>query len=72
MKCEKECILEKSINKFNNLNNNEIYNITGIISLLTAIMGTFGLVFGNTMFFLLSPLILLISYHCNFLMEDKI
>ena len=72
MKCEKECIFEKSINKFNNLNNNEIYNITGIMSFLTALVGTAGLVFGSTMFFLLSPLILLISYHCNFLMENKI
>ncbi|MAC83807.1 MAG: hypothetical protein CL624_06705 [Arcobacter sp.] len=63
---------EKSINKLNNLNNNEIYDITGIIHALTALTGTYGLVFGSTTLLLLSPLILLTSFHCNFLMENKI
>ncbi len=63
---------EKSINKLNNLNNNEIYDITGSIHALTALIGTYGLVFGNTTLLVLSPLILLTSFHCNFLMENKI
>jgi hypothetical protein len=64
--------LEKSINKLNNLNNNERYDITGVIHVLTALVGTYGLVFGNTTLLVLSPLILLTSFHCNFLMENKI
>lgn len=63
---------EKSINKLSNLNNTEIYDITGVISVLTALIGTFGLVFGNITLLVLSPLILFTSFHCNFLMENKI
>ena len=63
---------EKSINKLSNLNNNEIYDITGVISVLTALIGTYGLVFGNITLLVLSPLILLTSLHCNNLMENKL
>ncbi|MAD41013.1 MAG: hypothetical protein CL623_01290 [Arcobacter sp.] len=63
---------EKSIHKLNNLNKNDIYDITGSINVLTALIGTYGLVFGNTTLLALSPLLLLTSFHCNFLMENKI
>jgi hypothetical protein len=63
---------EKSINKLNNLNKSEIHNITGVINVLTALLGTYGLVFGNTTLLLLSPLLLFASFHCNFLIENKI
>jgi hypothetical protein len=64
--------LEKSISKLKSLNNNEIYDITGSVNVLTALLGTYGVVFGNTTLLVLSPLILLISFHCHFLMENKI
>ena len=72
MKSKIKHLLQQSINKVSSLNNNDIYDITGVISVLTAFLGVFGLVFGNTMFLVLSPLILLVSYHCNFLMDSKI
>ena len=72
MKCEKKCTLEKVIHKFSNLNNNEIYDITGIISIITVLLGTFGFVFENSVLFLLSPLLLFTSFHCIFLMDNKI
>ncbi|MAC83801.1 MAG: hypothetical protein CL624_06675 [Arcobacter sp.] len=63
---------EKAINKLSNLNNNEVYDITGGINVFTALLGTYGLVFGNTTLLVLSPLLLLTSFHCNFLMTNKI
>ena len=63
---------EKTINKLSNLTNDEIYDITGAINVLTALVGTYGLVFGNTTLLVLSPLVLLTSFHCNFLMVNKI
>ena len=63
---------KKSINKLNNLNNDVIYDITGSLNVLTALLGTYGLVFGNITLLALSPLLLLTSFHCNFLMENKI
>ncbi|APW65874.1 MULTISPECIES: hypothetical protein [Arcobacteraceae] len=72
MKSKIENILKKSIIKLNNLNKSDIYYITGVVSVLTAFIGTFAFVFGNIILLSLSPLILLTSYHCNFLMENKI
>ena len=72
MNCKKECIFEKSINKFKNLGRNDMYDITGGISVATAFLATFGLVFGNATLLALSPIILLTSFHCNYLMENKI
>lgn len=63
---------ERIINKLSNLNNGEIYDITGGVHVLTALVGTYGLVFGNNTLLALSPLILLTSFHCNFLMKSKI
>ena len=63
---------EKTINKLRNLTNDEIHHISGAINVLTALVGTYGLVFGNTTLLVLSPLILLTSFHCNFLMVNKI
>lgn len=78
MKCEKKCMIKYTKKCFLKLKDflfnleKESYNITGIISVLTATIGTIGMLFGNITLLSLSPILLLVSFHCHFLMENKI